>query len=72
LALALLAEMQDCDGMTDTKFKLHNHHKCGERGLYIDGKFVFSSKASADSLFQFAIANGASIDSIRVEFRSAA
>ena len=52
------------------RLKLHNKHKCGERGLYIDGVFIFSSKTSTTSLFAFAIANGASADSIRIEFRS--
>lgn len=56
---------------TSDRLKLHNKHQCGERGLYINGVFIFSSKTSATSLFAFAIANGASADSIRIEFRSA-
>tara|TARA_R110002124_G_scaffold108856_1_gene261558 strand:+ start:414 stop:644 length:231 start_codon:yes stop_codon:yes gene_type:complete len=52
------------------RIKLHNKHKCGERGLYIDGVFIFSSKTSVTSLFAFAIANGAKPDSVRIEFRS--
>ena len=51
--------------------KLNNKHKCGERGLYINEKFIFSSKASEKELFVFAFANGASAESIKVVFRSA-
>ncbi len=51
--------------------KLNKKHKRGEMGLYIDEKFILSSKALEKELFDFAVANGASADSIQIIFRSA-
>jgi hypothetical protein len=53
------------------QFTYNNKHKCGERGLYIDGKFILSSKSSTNALWLFAIENGAKPDLVRIEFRSA-